>query len=914
MPDKQLGSDIELTRTTTGSIRCHVTADDLGGGSFDVRGYSTSFVGNSGVSAGFWQEVVGGVPKLFVGIGVGVPWTDEIVVDLGNLWAADDITPNAFDETWSFSIEESITCDKWAGIPTQSGGGAAHSDSIFNAYADDYDPAGMPPQQGEIWYEPVADGESKCWLHVTITLGEETPVTVDIEIDPDDYRHGLGPQQGYIQTDQFQHSPGTPSYALPFDDEEAAGGFDLGGNGTGGTYNATADDSSFNQYSHASVTDGAVTYYTRGRFVTAFEDFAFSCELILTCPAFTMVYNGTLEHWDGTDVAGPYTIRVLGEDTSSNPIEGNGSNGTFALTKEFAGIWSFGYDYSATYGELIETDDDGGLYNATRNSVTLGTLGYTNGITNCRDIGEPDYPFADGWDPSITWNWLQYNDSRIELPFAELSWANPIDFSIPMSKEVVSFDYGDTWAVDAGAATFSDAGDGHIRISVTANSTTVSSDYSGNTLAGARYALIEYESDDTEPITIEIDGRQYEITPTPATPTSDDWTDLIAPTNQATGSVDDNQSARINGATWGWGIHDAGTIKLIGLRSGKHYDIKTITLQRLDDEFQVHLFRCPFVAAVPGSSRQGDDQSLYDITDTGDTTYITRIGLIIVDGIVAAELFGMAHVFQAGTPGTWIHDNLLLNDSNFIYPDDGLVDITINDATIEADYLPQGFWSYEATAWSPAMTGYCSSLELPPDEADRTFTFTKWFRGRPLLRVINRLGAAGTGTLETYLLTTEAPIDTESVTIPVSGIVMPESKPQPIMRWAEVVSGSGDTYVLDGLDRDYTGFTLYAKELAATVTPMGVEILSHNTGTGEVVLNHTFSPSLAAEAEVAVHLPYSYKLIAGGQELTVETRNRALVLATMMMRIGTGLLLYDATASTGKLLYDPANGQLLYDA
>jgi hypothetical protein len=377
---------------------------------------------------------------------------------------------------------------------------------------------------------------------------------------------------------------------------------------------------------------------------------------------------------------------------------------------------------------------------------------------------------------------------------------------------------------------------------------------------------------------------------------------------------------------WDWGIHSAETIKLIGLRSGKYYDLKTVTLHRNSEDCEVHLFRCPFVSDEPGNARSADDYSLYQIAsktwwsenqqdNITSYTKITRIGVVIVDGVVGAELFGMGHIFlPSSVQPRWTHFHLSPENGNFMYPPGGLVEATVLEPDIPASYIGHGIVTVTGDTHTFDAQGYCSSIIMPLDESSKSFGFTKKLEGQPLIRAINRQSQAITGTLKTYLGTEQ--IDTESVSIPASGICVIPSKHQAVMDFGTVTSGTGTTYIMSGVNvRDYTGFTLYAKDRNDPVTPLGCTIVSHNTTTGEMVLGHDFgTDGLLDGDEVSVHLPYSYKLIVGTKTVSFDLRNRSLAFATMLTRVGTGMLLYDATNATGALLYDPATGALLYDA
>jgi hypothetical protein len=368
---------------------------------------------------------------------------------------------------------------------------------------------------------------------------------------------------------------------------------------------------------------------------------------------------------------------------------------------------------------------------------------------------------------------------------------------------------------------------------------------------------------------------------------------------------------------WGWGVHSAGTVKFTGLKSGKYYDLKSVTLKRVATGFSVQIFRNPQVSNVIKSLRDNDDHSLYLIGsktwESGGTTlttyvYLTRIGVVLIDGIVAAELFGAVHTYVPSfTVPRWIHTHMSLNHPQFIYPANGLVSANITNPDVEAMYLNVGDHNVDnGTSIELSALAYYSSLRRGLDEASKTHTYQKYMRGKPYIRVINLTGAVCTGELKTYLLDSNDPIATESVSIPASGIVNIGSKRQAGMDYGTVTSGSGDTYVINGLDsRDYTGFRIYAKqEKDATITPIECTVVSHNQETDTFVLSHVFDNSLLPDTEVSVYLPYHYKLTVGEQTVTIDMRNRCYTFASMFVDV--------VTITEHGLLYNPATGRLIY--
>ncbi|MEN6583061.1 MAG: hypothetical protein ABFD54_11475 [Armatimonadota bacterium] len=1105
----------------------------------------------------------------------------------------------SWDVTLSFTFKISLLCDKYAEIVGQSTGGI-HQDSFFAAYPDKSG-GGMPGQSAEIWYEPILDGNGQGWLQVELTMDGESAVGA-IPVSAGEYRYGLGDFWGSIGTDSaYVYSGISMAYSSHFDTPQYGGSFTLSsGWGVDGIYHIENGETG-NYRVYADATGNAVTYYTCGGPFDYWHMNTYSIRLDLECPPYTIGYNGNIYHWDNNSVEGAILRDNLG-------IGGNSSH-------SYRGIWRFGFDGGAENEQYYQANDTGGY---THDGFDRYIDSGSTGITNCRDIGEPDYPFPPAWDPEEPYDWLGYSDGRIDINFNELSWDHVLTLNAPMSKDIIGFDYVDPWQVLSGAASFANLFP-RIRVTPSQDNTSIGCDYAAKTLAGARYAAIIYDSDDTDPITIEIDGRQYEILPTGGSDKTK-WIDLLKPKN-ATVSADTTQSARAlvsqempnaqnyvidgllpttsdiddmlssyirsgsgyieessesrgstwwtytpnkdtylylckgsfhiietehgagepdippamlqlakvvtdgaaitqvvdlhsdtyivsglepqyppnwdfegeitagscyidgveivqpltqhtytankktyiyldasgytfvevaldgdepsqpptkikigcaisddttvmqlivrNGVTtglmpeiptylscyiregnavlngehtsqpdtkatfaaskdtyiylsasgfvyqpvannavepaqpantlklakvvtdahlitsvsdmrtinqydlsipqhvsWGWGIHSAGTVKFIGLRNGKHYDLKSLTLKRDSSTFKVEIFRNPQVANTVRSSRSADEHSLLVIGskswDSGSlelTSYVhlTRIGVVLIDGIVAAELFGAVHIFiPSNTVPRWIHAHMLLNHPMFMYPTNGLVSANIIEPDVEAMYLNVGEHSTDGTSMEFAALPYYNSLRRGVDDASKTHVYQKYMRGCPYIRVINLTGAACTGELKTYLLDSNDPVVIESVSIPASGIVNIGSKRQAGMDYGTVVSGSGDTYVVNGLSgRNYAGFRFYAKQdKDATVTPIECTVVSHNQETDTFVLSHVFDNSLLPDTEVSVYLPYHYKLTVGEQTVTIDMRNRCYTFASMFVDV--------VTITEHGLLYNPATGRLIY--
>ena len=402
------------------------------------------------------------------------------------------------------------------------------------------------------------------------------------------------------------------------------------------------------------------------------------------CGPYECNTTGYIKHQDGTPVEGIELETVDGEVGVSN------SSGQVLLNHEHTGIFRFGFIAGGGPPEALIGDEWTDWFDES-DAGEVAETGYmvhsAPWITNGFAKEEPWFPPLGNTDADRDWSgdW----DKRCELVPAEFGWQGALKILCQASREVIAFDTLEGWTVTPeSAATFELVEEGtKLKVTVTGDCV-ISKDYSlvllrGLTWAGARYADVVYESTDAAPIELEVAGRTYDITP------ADSRVDVLAIKDSP--AVDILQTVFPDVApTWGWGIHNPGTVKFKGLRAGKTYTFELVKMVKKSPGeggyIDVLLTDGAFVGSEMGDTRLGDPYSLYQYDDN-PLSYLTRKGVVIVDGIVGAELFDMRHV----KPGSyWDHTKLQLSSGAFIYPSDGMVELEIGDYEVGEDDWQNG--------------------------------------------------------------------------------------------------------------------------------------------------------------------------------------------------------------------------------
>jgi hypothetical protein len=770
---------------------------------------------------------------------------DQCAAGLGSPLPVHVFDARSTGGSFSFRSTVSLPVEIWIEL---EGPGYDYGNEIFHVYGQDYNPGGLPPHAGRVYYKSAGHASFSFWYEAIFGdfIEQHHTETGTIELGSFDEWYG----------DKI----GGQSSALPGSLSGDWGSVSF----TTNSMNLSVSPTTFNPND---LKPHVIAYLYR------------------IDEGGSKSVNMTTKNWDGTD--GSFSISKSETHSGKRACEVYQNNNKVASDEVDDRL-------SGVNGEVeinFSTDD----------LVPISTV---------KSAGEPQYPFEDGIDPSYGHVPMDFGDRRTELDFPEYSVADVIKIKVPESKKIIDFLATDTWSLTSGSATFADAGDDYIKVTVGANGADISTTaYTDDVVRGARYAALVYSSDDGSKITLKIGGKTYHIKPTEGT-NPDEYIDLLNPDEVVAGTSDITQShlpRELNSQdpTWGWGLNKAGTIELKGLRANKVYYLKTFSLKRKSD-WTWHGFRCPWITDAPMTQRDTDPFSMFA---TGDYDRRVRMAIITFDGIVGAEFFGINDTYSI-PEDVWLHVPIEVDDSSFMLPSSGFVELTVLESDHWALFLPQGKYVSSAEEWTTGISAYVKSVTVPYGYGCSR-SGTKYLRGQPAFTVVGNRGKALPAQLETYL--NDVLIDSEDVTVPTNGIYEAQSKPQSHMAWGTItaVDASGSNYkiTVSGLnDRDYTGFGLFVvNHTPSSEVPTAFDILSHNTSTGLMELDASSSSTwLAVDQVVSVHLPLTYKLLVRGSRVPAGMRNRNRTFAAIKV-IPPGLLLRN---SAGKLLRSPA-GKLL---
>ncbi|MCL5105662.1 MAG: hypothetical protein M1133_16340 [Armatimonadetes bacterium] len=483
------------------------------------------------------------------------------------------------------------------------------------------------------------------------------------------------------------------------------------------------------------VVGGVITFKSTGAVGNSATASSYATLTLLT-GALTYTHSGYVYHLNGDPVSG-MTIEI-GESATPAVTTNTNASGYFSTSRTFDGQWS-------VYLSLDDSSDS---------KNDLPSVHGPDVITNLAATRNPWFPKDETLpDDDTTWgvNFSGHNDGRIDIN-SPVTLAgvgtNILQISAPYTKVVHDFDTSG-WSVSGGTADLSIEG-GKLKVVVTSGTPTITKDFSATstTLAGARYADIIYTADDTEGIQWEACGHQWNISPTSYR------VDLSAP--DSLDLVSDTTAAALNNPTapWAWGVRNPGTMKLIGLRNGKTYYFDTITLKRLTEaeggSLDVYIYgHGPYVGSIIGDDRESDNYLTTMVAEPDPPRELIDVyeqsGIVLVDGVVAAELCSMHRWESPGSPSTvWYHEILSVNDDRFLTPLSGMVEKSYPTGTGTAygTYLTPG-WYHGHDSVSFSAVGYLGAISLPLEYPVYAFSLTKWLKGHSIIRVIDPGGPPG---------------------------------------------------------------------------------------------------------------------------------------------------------------------------
>lgn len=781
-----------------------------------------------------------------------------------DIWQA---TYPDWDETATFEFEISGTFEKRAKITYNN---PVDNDYIHDAYSESgRSVAGpVPVTEMEYYYVPPASCD------YTLELEGSTVDSGTVSAG-DDQGLGMYRVEGFTET-MSDAGPEVTQEELLAVDVTMSGSMPIGSISG----------------SHEEITEGGITYgYRCVGNAGNFKLYAYGWPTAypyppklplcyeIEAPAATFTHAGSVKHWDNTATAG--IELVIGE--TDNPTATTDVDGSFSKAVSYDGIWRVGWRFSPSVWYGDESND----YNTEHTAPGVSNP-YAKAV-----------PYFDT-ERETLWskNYFGWGDHVcvFEEPEALFGWPDALTVSAEQAKDVTEFVGAASWSVTSGAAAITDVG-GSLQVVVTSDCT-IERSFASDQWAGARFADILHTSDDSGEITIEAAGRQYAFT------SSDYRIDLACPSN-IDGADTTNMLVGVTAPGWSWGIHSPGTVKLIGLRAGKTYTFTKVQLRRLSAEeggyIKVYVNpHGPFVGSRIGDNRIEDVKQIEFSQSGNETVYAQQTGLVIVDGIVAAELSCIRHqmLLVAGWEENWYHPAMSIDDDeSILFPHDGLVQMSLGETdsgwrTTDANaaWLKQGIY----TDWD--NVGIDAAVNprrviMPYEMGGCSFAVSKKLWGLGLFLLVDSGGVLRSRGVhvKSYLRNGGTFVSNtgNKLTDPLGFVQLP-SLPQPhYERWTiEEVALDGTTVTVSGLARtysDYEGCELFIP-LAGDEPPAHNTIASITSG-GVITLGSAITPADVLGTYVYCYLDYYHELIVSG-------------------------LAFDP--ATGELHYDPVSGQLHY--
>lgn len=645
----------------------------------------------------------------------------------------------AFEKSCPFSITVSAKLELKAGLELTECLGS-YPNEIWQCHTIDKDTCWLTGRR--VFYAEVLDKSDSSAAHLRCVINGE--IVVDKDLALGDYNDEETWKSFFTNTDQVD----AYVYATLIDDTRHT----VGGASASLAVTRTGNTSSDYGEHHWAWnnweldTDGG----TVSAAIPAMQDLSTGITIVIAlidrCGPYTVSYGGRVTYVDGEPLIADCDIEsnecVIGGDPPDGTCEDyiNWTDGDHPLIR-YSGWWFLSASYLPPYEH--------------RDVKAFQLTGY-------------DYPFNTGWfrghGPITVSNgsldelgeprrnigqYDAYADRRIPLSIGQ-TWAgwDAIKVSTETSHRVVACgeDETDDWTITHGWCSIqSDSGGAYLQIVISSDGGTAQRDYTdGENMQGARFCEIELDGPDGE-IQAEISGRQWTISP------GDSTIDLLCPHAEDDGADTSTQSllpllkpddpeAAESDCSWGWGVYRIGTFKLTGLREGV-YKLRGFTLKRMpvQDGGNVRIIAEPQAAWAEG--RQSDSLTM---PVTGDETYRQRVGLILIDGVVAGELVQIRYSYdpRAG----WDIEEETLDEAGwrcFPEPDNGF--FMVSDAA-EGAKVPES-WRHVGQVWCDVndYNNVTAHARLMTDELIMPIsggpcnwlTIRKRFRGRTIIRVVD---------------------------------------------------------------------------------------------------------------------------------------------------------------------------------
>lgn len=704
----------------------------------------------------------------------GQNYSGDITIDLGyidfNMASGHASTPSlpasiAFSMEFAADFETRVSVSE----PTSEG-----RETIWKGYAG-RDPNGLYPGTTTVYLVPTGTAT------YTFTLGassetveiEDFADAVDTHSSATTWKNGIN---GYSGTLKYAWAPNI------WQGGEMSLGTTLAEWASISFTSATPTDSIISDNCKIVVSNGVCRWYANNGPININPG-----TYAVNCTPHDLSLGVSATNLDGSSVAAVCTMAC--------GISGT-ANGD-PLVKSYDGNWSLTLFDTESYGDV----------------PTVGTWAALHDvggeITNLESLGQPIFRHP---DPDGDSNLFEYSDSKLEALSPYGAWSDALRFTAPTGNTKIIGFADHTWTASTGVTTSIVDGKLQVVVASDAVSPKISRDFADSkTFTGTRYIQLDYDSEDTNPITLAIAGREWAVSNNGA---RTHIVDSITPNNlpsggDATNTLFDDMTTPIGSL---WTIRNAGVIEL-RLKGGCTYTFDALSATRAEEgkrSVTARVFAHTFVGDAVGHTRQTDTElgTLMPKPIEGDFELLTqaeqesgnfnawprsrvraRNGIVSIDGALAYELWGMEHYStQAGSTIFWHHESLPMNSARAIYP----APVSYLSKTFEQDtnqpwktgalpaaWLTSGVYTGENQAlvnWQPIITKFVRPFCLVTPTC--SYAVPKKLKGNAYARILKANGTpAGTAQIKRYKGTML--VQTTTITPDANGWVNLGSLPQP---------------------------------------------------------------------------------------------------------------------------------------
>ncbi len=732
----------------------------------------------------------------------------------------------SWDKSTEFTIELSSTFDLWAQYFYSDAGEylIGPQDTLWKEFAQ-RDPIGLRPR-GIVYYLKPATG-STIALSVSGAgysysdefawsgFGEDAGINGFGAVKLTARANGLMSAGTLLEADSFAEAKDIISATITGIQGQSTGVF------TCDLTNTDPAQPAENKVAFAEWDPGANTYRLN---VTSLRQGGAEAKhtLMLECGVRQVNYSGCIRDMDGSPRAGiKINFDECEPDWTEPPTEPNvdattDANGEYSRSVIYPGWvgstpdWTDGLEQCRLwkYNGQNPSEGSSGMATWLRRSTSHSVLGL--------DDPEPAFQSVNG-DGG-------YNDGLMECELADLAFEDAVELTILAELDPIVFGAGG-WSHTGDCTVTSDGG--YVKVTDITSESSITKTLTGNP-AGMRFADFDFDTDDTEPITLSFGGRSWQISG------SHKRVDALA----AGSGSQQTLLAKDSTPQPDWGFPSSvGSVTISGLRVGKTYTFRTLTPKMADptnNPAKVIVFgEGSFIGSTPGEDRLVDEYTCWE-SDTD--VYSGRQAIVLVDGVIAAEIYA-THKYMSGS--NWVVDGVSLGDAmigatNAVSKAVGTPTADTWEEDALTPHLRPGI--YTAVAGVVTIPARMRALRVwwPWAMAEAlNLQADKYLQGLYLVRVANTAGAVGVR--KVYIAGTEYSTDAYGTLIS-PGFAQPDDG-EANSREIKVRDGEGNwvTDTLPTRNRNWTLSTLAASAPVSAPAKGLASTRSHRTNRAYMV-------------------------------------------------------------------------------